>query len=139
MLLYHSNPQILNSSKMTMQTRIILVGGFLGAGKTTLIWRVAEKLMSQGKGVGLITNEQAPELVDSELLRRQNLAVSEVAGSCFCCNFNGFTDAVGGWFWVYILAPFVGAALAALSFRYLLEPLLVSKNKEDNQCCCGKK
>ena len=94
MLLYHSNPQILNSSKMTMQTRIILVGGFLGAGKTTLIWRVAEKLMSQGKGVGLITNDQAPELVDSELLRRQNLAVSEVAGSCFCCNFNGFTDAV---------------------------------------------
>ena len=76
------------------QTRIILVGGFLGAGKTTLIWRVAEKLMSQGKGVGLITNDQAPELVDSELLRRQNLAVSEVAGSCFCCNFNGFTDAV---------------------------------------------
>ncbi len=94
MLLYHSNPQILNSSKMTMQTRIILVGGFLGAGKTTLIWRVAEKLMSQGKGIGLITNDQAPELVDSELLRRQNLTVSEVAGSCFCCNFNGFTDAV---------------------------------------------
>jgi len=76
------------------QCRIILVGGFLGAGKTTLIWRVAERLMSAGKGVGLITNDQAPELVDSELLRRQNLAVSEVAGSCFCCNFNGFTDAV---------------------------------------------
>lgn len=75
-------------------TKIILVGGFLGAGKTTLIWRVAEKLMAQGKGVGLITNDQAPELVDSELLRRQNLSVSEVAGSCFCCNFNGFTDAV---------------------------------------------
>ena len=76
------------------RTRIILVGGFLGAGKTTLIWRVAERLMAQGKGVGLITNDQAPELVDSELLRRQNLAVSEVAGSCFCCNFNGLTDAV---------------------------------------------
>ena len=94
MLPYHGTPQILNSSKMTMQTRIILVGGFLGAGKTTLIWRVAQQLMSQGKGIGLITNDQAPELVDSELLRRQNLTVSEVAGSCFCCNFNGFTDAV---------------------------------------------
>jgi G3E family GTPase len=81
-------------NEMMKQCRIILVGGFLGAGKTTLIWRVAERLMSVGKGVGLITNDQAPELVDSELLRRQNLAVSEVAGSCFCCNFNGFTDAV---------------------------------------------
>ena len=48
-------------------------------------------------------------------------------------------DAVGGWLWVYILAPVVGAALAALCFRYFLEPLLVSKNKEDNHCCCGKK
>lgn len=73
---------------------MILVGGFLGAGKTTLIWRVAEKMMTHGKRVGLITNDQAPELVDSELLRRQQLAVSEVAGSCFCCNFNGFTNAV---------------------------------------------
>jgi glycerol uptake facilitator protein len=48
-------------------------------------------------------------------------------------------DAVGGWLWVYILAPVVGAALAALCFRNFLEPLLVSKNKEDNHCCCGKK
>lgn len=75
-------------------TRIILVGGFLGSGKTTLIWKVAERLLASGKRVGLVTNDQAPELVDSELLRRQQLSVSEVAGSCFCCNFNGFTDAV---------------------------------------------
>lgn len=76
------------------RTRIILVGGFLGSGKTTLIWKVAERLIANGKRVGLVTNDQAPELVDSELLRRQQLSVSEVAGSCFCCNFNGFTDAV---------------------------------------------
>ena len=76
------------------RTRIILVGGFLGSGKTTLLWKVAERLMANGKNVGLVTNDQAPELVDSELLRRQQLSVSEVAGSCFCCNFNGFTDAV---------------------------------------------
>lgn len=105
------------------QTRIILVGGFLGAGKTTLIWRVAEKLMSTGKGVGLITNDQAPELVDSELLRRQQLSVSEVAGSCFCCNFNGFTDAVkqvsGGA--DYVLAEPVGSC-ADLSAT-ILQPL----------------
>lgn len=76
------------------QTRVILVGGFLGAGKTTLIWKAAESLMAQEKKVGLITNDQAPELVDSELLRRQHLEVNEVAGSCFCCNFKGFIDAV---------------------------------------------
>lgn len=76
------------------QTRIILAGGFLGAGKTTLIWEVAQRLIAKGLNVGLITNDQAPELVDSHLLKQANLQVAEVAGSCFCCNFNGFTDAI---------------------------------------------
>ena len=76
------------------QTQLILVGGFLGAGKTTLIGRVAQRLAEQGKRVGLITNDQATGLVDSQLLRQGEWSVAEVAGSCFCCNFNGFIDAV---------------------------------------------
>ena len=77
-----------------MQTRLILCGGFLGAGKTTLIWDVARRLMAQGKRVGLITNDQAPELVDSRILLQADLKVAEVAGSCFCCNFDGFVQAI---------------------------------------------
>ncbi|MBQ9431046.1 MAG: cobalamin synthesis protein P47K [Kiritimatiellae bacterium] len=76
------------------QTQLILVGGFLGAGKTTLIERVARRLAEQGKRIGLITNDQATGLVDSQLLRQGAWTVAEVAGSCFCCNFNGFIDAV---------------------------------------------
>lgn len=72
----------------------MIAGGFLGAGKTTLLWEAAKKLMSQGLRVGLITNDQAPELVDSKLLSLNNLQVAEVSGSCFCCNFNGFMDAI---------------------------------------------
>ncbi len=75
-------------------TKLILAGGFLGAGKTTLLWEAARVLMQKGLRVGLITNDQAPELVDSALLQRNNLPVAEVSGSCFCCNFNGFTDAI---------------------------------------------
>lgn len=75
-------------------TTLIIAGGFLGAGKTTLLWEAAQKLMNQGLRVGLITNDQAPELVDSKLLSLNNLQVAEVSGSCFCCNFNGFTDAI---------------------------------------------
>ena len=76
------------------QTRLIFCGGFLGAGKTTLIWDVALRLMAQGKRVGLITNDQAPELVDSRLLKQATPHVAEVAGSCFCCNFNGLVEAI---------------------------------------------
>jgi len=73
--------------------RLILVGGFLGAGKTTLLWQAALRLMAEGKRVGLITNDQAPELVDTKLLALEGLGVREVAGSCFCCDFHGLLDA----------------------------------------------
>ncbi|TWH45432.1 GTP-binding protein [Sporomusa sp. KB1] len=77
-----------------MKTKIILVGGFLGAGKTTLLGEAARKLSQTGKQVGLITNDQASELVDTVFLEHIATTVSEVSGSCFCCNFSGFTDAI---------------------------------------------
>ncbi|MDR3252758.1 MAG: cobalamin synthesis protein P47K [Tannerella sp.] len=77
-----------------METKLIIAGGFLGAGKTTLLRETAQRLLKKGLRVGLITNDQAPGLVDSKLLELNNLPVAEVSGSCFCCNFNGFIDAV---------------------------------------------
>jgi phosphate/sulfate permease len=35
---------------------------------------------------------------------------------------------VGGWFWGYILAPIVGASIAAVFFKYVLEPINEKKN-----------
>ena len=74
------------------QTRLMLVGGFLGAGKTTLMARAATLLCAQGKHVGLITNDQASELVDTALLRHARLEVREIAGGCFCCRFGALLD-----------------------------------------------
>ena len=67
--------------------RVILVGGFLGSGKTTLLAQAAEHLARQGKRVGLIANDQAADLVDSEILKETGSQVEEVAGGCFCCRF----------------------------------------------------
>ena len=75
-------------------TRLILVGGFLGAGKTTLLWEAARRIMESGKRVGLITNDQAPELVDTAILMHNDVKVAEVSGSCFCCNFQGLLNAM---------------------------------------------
>jgi G3E family GTPase len=75
--------------------RLILVGGFLGAGKTTMLWEAADRIIKKGKRVGLVTNDQAPELVDTALLLHKNIKVAEVSGSCFCCNFNGLLDSIG--------------------------------------------
>jgi Ni2+-binding GTPase involved in maturation of urease and hydrogenase len=74
--------------------RLILVGGFLGAGKTTLLRETARRLAARHERVGLITNDQAPELVDTAWLSTSGAGVREVAGSCFCCDFAGFQDAI---------------------------------------------
>ncbi len=71
----------------------IFIGGFLGAGKTTLLAQTARRLTQRGKRVGLVTNDQADDLVDTGLLKRNGLAVQEVAGGCFCCRFDDLVNA----------------------------------------------
>ncbi len=75
--------------------RFVMVGGFLGAGKTTTLARLARFYQSRGQRVGLVTNDQAADLVDTSSLRAQGLAVEEVAGACFCCRFDDLVDRVG--------------------------------------------
>lgn len=77
-----------------IQAKLILVGGFLGSGKTTLLREAASRLTARGHAVGLVTNDQAPELVDTTLLLETGAGVREVAGSCFCCDFHGLAGAV---------------------------------------------
>jgi Ni2+-binding GTPase involved in maturation of urease and hydrogenase len=79
---------------MSTNPRFVMIGGFLGAGKTTTIARLARHYQSQGKHVAIVTNDQATDLVDTNLLRSQGFDVGEVAGSCFCCNFNELTRTV---------------------------------------------
>jgi len=73
--------------------RYVMVGGFLGAGKTTSVARLADRLTKQGLRVGLITNDQGSELVDTAMLRSRGFATEEIPGGCFCCRFNSLLDA----------------------------------------------
>jgi G3E family GTPase len=72
-----------------------MLGGFLGAGKTTAMARLARHFMDQGKRVGIVTNDQAQDLVDTLSLREQGFLVEEVAGACFCCKFDDLLSKVG--------------------------------------------
>src|SRR5947209_6433744 len=75
--------------------RFVMVGGFLGAGKTTTLARLARFYMGRGQKVGLVTNDQAQGLVDTHSLRSQGFAVEEVPGACFCCRFDDLVTKVG--------------------------------------------
>jgi Putative GTPases (G3E family) len=72
--------------------RLALVGGFLGAGKTTALEALARELTRRGKRVGIVTNDQAAGLVDTQTLGRLQLPIAEVAGGCFCCRFEDLLD-----------------------------------------------
>lgn len=75
------------------KARYIMIGGFLGAGKTTAVGKLARTLTDQGKRVGLITNDQGRNLVDTAMLRSQGFATEEIPGGCFCCRFNSLVEA----------------------------------------------
>lgn len=75
------------------KARYIMLGGFLGAGKTTAVAALAQQLSARGLRVGLITNDQGSELVDTTMLRAKGFQTEEITGGCFCCRFNTLTDA----------------------------------------------
>jgi len=75
------------------KSRYIMVGGFLGAGKTTSILQLAEWLTARGLRVGLITNDQGGGLVDTALAAAHRMPVEEIVGGCFCCRFTSLVEA----------------------------------------------
>lgn len=64
---------------------LILLTGFLGAGKTTLLLRWLEEAPATGRRLGVVMNEFGADSVDSRLIGRPGLALTQVAGGCVCC------------------------------------------------------
>jgi hypothetical protein len=79
----------------TSAPKLVLVSGFLGSGKTTLIMRAASMLRGQGLRVGVITNDQSSGLVDTRFSQSSDFPTGEVSGGCFCCRFSDLIDAAG--------------------------------------------
>jgi Ni2+-binding GTPase involved in maturation of urease and hydrogenase len=68
--------------------RLIITGGFLGSGKTTAIQQACGLLLSEGKRIAVITNDQGEGLVDTNYLRDLGLPAKEVVNGCFCCQYD---------------------------------------------------
>jgi CobW/HypB/UreG, nucleotide-binding domain len=77
---------------MTKRPYLEVVGGFLGAGKTTLILAAARELAKRGMKSGILLNDQGDSLVDTQLSRRHGFDSAEVTGGCFCCQFPDFLE-----------------------------------------------
>ena len=67
--------------------KVVLFGGFLGSGKSSLIIKLVENLSRPG--VGVIVNEVGEVGVDGFVMNEYGLKVKEIAGGCVCCQLTG--------------------------------------------------
>jgi len=85
--------------------RVQVIGGFLGAGKTTAIRALARMLRERGEQVAVVTNDQGQVLVDTALCANDDLDVTEIPGGCFCCRYDSLEQAL-------VEAEWTGATVA---------------------------
>ena len=70
-----------------MKTKIDIISGFLGAGKTTLIRKLALEEYHRERVV-VIENEFGKVNIDGEVLRNSGITVKEITAGCICCSLS---------------------------------------------------
>ena len=74
--------------KVFTMTKIDIVSGFLGAGKTTLIKKLLAEAF-QGEKLVLIENEFGEISIDGGFLKDSGVQISEMSSGCICCSLVG--------------------------------------------------
>ena len=74
--------------KVFTMTKIDIVSGFLGAGKTTLIKKLLAEAF-RGEKLVLIENEFGEISIDGGFLKDSGVQISEMSSGCICCSLVG--------------------------------------------------
>ena len=72
-------------------TKIDIISGFLGAGKTTFIKKMIEEVF-QGQKIVLIENEFGEVGIDGGFLKDAGIEITELNSGCICCSLVGDFD-----------------------------------------------
>ena len=72
--------------------QILIISGFLGSGKTSILMPFVKRLTAKGKKVAIIENEIGERGVDDLYLKEHGLYVKEIYQGCICCDLR--TDLV---------------------------------------------
>ena len=67
------------------ETPVILISGYLGAGKTTLINNLLRQ--PNGKRLAVLVNEFGELAIDEDLIEAKNDNLISISGGCICCSF----------------------------------------------------
>ena len=90
-LCYNDKARESEDKKMS---KVDVISGFLGAGKTTLIQKLIKDVFA-GKKVVLVENEFGEIGIDGGFLKEAGITINEINGGCVCCTLQGdFHDAL---------------------------------------------
>ncbi|MCQ1536248.1 GTP-binding protein [Methanosarcina sp. KYL-1] len=65
--------------------QVMIIGGFLGSGKTTTILKLSRQLSYAGKKIAIIVNEIGEIGLDGDMLTSPGIATEELTSGCICC------------------------------------------------------
>lgn len=88
--LNHKNKHKVKNTKMVENggryMQVIVVGGFLGSGKTTTIINIGKYLAEKEKKVAIIVNEIGEIGIDGDVIKRFGFDTKEITSGCICCS-----------------------------------------------------
>lgn len=64
---------------------VTIIGGYLGAGKTTLVNAILRH--ANGRRIAVLVNEFGALPIDEDLIEAQDDAIISIAGGCVCCSY----------------------------------------------------
>lgn len=68
---------------------VLIIGGFLGSGKTSIIRSLIRGLVDAEETCAIIENEIGEVGIDDEIIKEVGLEVTPLFGGCVCCQISG--------------------------------------------------
>ena len=68
---------------------VLIIGGFLGSGKTTVVRSLIRQMVARGSKCAIIENEIGEVGIDDALVGEAGLEVTQLFGGCVCCTISG--------------------------------------------------
>ena len=87
-LLPTREPAARGAATVSARVPILVVSGFLGAGKTTLVRHLLEDARREGARMAVVSNEFGELGIDQALLASPDDSYVELEGGCVCCRLS---------------------------------------------------